>query len=148
MNIDCVDVAKIIPFHDIRLADSATLNWSVEIAEIDAFAQLSGDRNPLHMSAEFARSKGFRDRVAHGFLLGSKVSTLVGMLMPGQDCLILEQGLSYPKPVYPGDLVSIEGTVAEIAPEHRILKVKIRALRLEGDKRVVLARGFVLCRSQ
>lgn len=148
MNIDCLEVARVVDFDDIELSAGASLEWLVEESEIDAFASLSGDRNPLHMSNEFARQKGFSGRVAHGFLLGSKVSTLVGMFLPGQDCLILEQGLSFPQPIYPGDRILIEGVVAELAPVHRILKVKIKASRVSVDQRVVVARGFVLCRSQ
>ncbi|RZJ01606.1 MAG: (R)-hydratase [Brevundimonas sp.] len=148
MNIDFIDRAKAIDFSTLKLDDAAVLEWSVEESEIDDFARLSGDRNPLHMSHDFARTKGFEGRVAHGFLLGSKVSALVGMLLPGQDCLILEQGISYPKPIYPGDTIMIEGSISELSTEHRILKVKIRASRVTENSRAIVARGFVLCRSQ
>lgn len=140
--------ARVVAFDELAIGQTVSLDWSVEAAEIDRFSEVSSDRNPLHMQADFARSKGFSDRVAHGFLLGAKVSALVGMLLPGRDCLILEQGLAYPKPVYPGDLIRIEGQVDELSSEQRIVKVRIRAHRIVDDVRTLVARGFVLCRSQ
>ena len=109
---------------------------------------LSGDRNPLHVDADFARSRGFPDVVAHGYLLGSKVSALVGMLLPGRDCLILETTMAYPKAIHPGDSVRVVGEVDLLSPEQRVLRVKIRAHRIEAGREVLVGRGSVLCRNQ
>lgn len=140
--------ARVVAFETLAVGQTVSLDWSVEAAEIDRFSELSDDRNPLHMQPDFARSKGFPDRVAHGFLLGAKVSALVGMLLPGRDCLILEQGLAYPRPIHPGDLIRVEGQVDELSAEQRIVKVRIRAHRIADEVRTLVARGFVLCRSQ
>ena len=140
--------AVVIAFPDLTIGQTAQLVWDVEAAEIDRFADVSGDRNPLHMDPDFARAKGFSDRVAHGFLLGAKVSALVGMLLPGRDCLILEQSLAYPRPIHPGDRILMESAVTELSAEQRVLKVKIRVHRQDGDARVLVARGHVLCQNR
>jgi 3-hydroxybutyryl-CoA dehydratase len=136
------------PFESLELGQRDTLDWRVERQDIDRFAALSGDRNPLHVDAEFARARGFPDVVAHGYLLGAKVSALVGMLLPGRDCLILETTMAYPKPVHPGDLVRVAGEVDMLSPEQRILRVKIRAHRIGAGPDVLVGRGSVLCRNQ
>ncbi|HAQ33329.1 MAG TPA: acyl dehydratase, partial [Rhodospirillaceae bacterium] len=61
--------AREIAFEDLSPGVSADISWTVEVAEIESFADLSGDRNPLHMDGAYARERGFADRVAHGFLL-------------------------------------------------------------------------------
>lgn len=136
------------PFETLELGQGAALEWQVSRDDIDRFAALSGDRNPLHVDADFARSRGFPDVVAHGYLLGAKVSALVGMLLPGRDCLILETTMAYPKPVHPGDLVRVAGEVDMLSPEQRILRVRIRAHRIGAGPDVLVGRGNVLCRNQ
>ena len=142
------DQAIVNDFDSLHDGMTAVLDWRVDAADIDGFAALSGDRNPLHMDPDFARSRGFVDRVAHGFLLGAKVSAVVGMILPDRDCLILEQTLAYPKPIHPGDHIRIEGEVSELSAEQRIVKVRIRAHRLTDDAKTLVARGYVLCRNQ
>lgn len=137
-----------LPFEALELGQRATLEWAVVRADIDRFAALSGDHNPLHVDADFARSRGFPDVVAHGYLLGAKVSALVGMLLPGRDCLILETTMAYPKPIHPGDLVRVAGEVDMLSPEQKVLRVRIRAHRIGAGPDVLVGRGNVLCRNQ
>lgn len=135
-------------FETLRLGQRAELEWTVTRDDIERFADLSGDSNPLHVDADFARSRGFPDIVAHGYLLGSKVSALVGMLLPGRDCLILEATMAYPMAIHPGDSVRVVGEVDLLSPEQRVLRVKIRAHRIEAGREALVGRGSVLCRNQ
>lgn len=137
-----------MPFEALELGQRAALEWAVAREDIERFAALSGDHNPLHVDADFARSRGFPDVVAHGYLLGAKVSALVGMLLPGRDCLILETTMAYPKPIHPGDLVRVAGEVDMLSPEQRVLRVRIRAHRIGAGPDVLVGRGNVLCRNQ
>ena len=131
------------------LAPGMTASFEVWIddAVIDAFAAVSGDFNDLHVDADYARSRGFRDRVAHGFLIGSKFSALVGMFLPGKRCLLLEQTLAFPNPVFPGDCVLVQGEISELWPEQNSMKLKFRASRLEQGKTITVARGSALCKT-
>jgi 3-hydroxybutyryl-CoA dehydratase len=126
---------------DLPAGRSEASVWQVREDEIDAFAALSGDVNPLHMDAGYARLNGFEERVAHGYLLGAKVSGFIGTRLPGRRCLLLEASMDYPNPVYAGDEVTIEGEVAEVWPDRGLVRIRIRA----HAKRPV-GRGWVLCR--
>lgn len=132
----------------LTVGQAEWFDWQVTRDEIMAFASLSGDRNPLHIDAEFARAQGFPDQVAHGYLLGAKVSALVGMLLPGRDCLILETALGFPKAIHPGDLIRIRGEIDQLSPAQSVLRVKVRATRMAPDAPAITARGHVLCRNR
>ncbi|MGB8402249.1 MaoC family dehydratase [Bradyrhizobium sp.] len=130
---------------DLQIGMNAELVWNVEDTEIDRFASISGDVNPMHVDARYARARGFENRVAHGFLLGSKVSAFVGTMIPGRRCLLLEETLAFPNPVYPGDRIVISGQLVELWPEQALLKLKFRATKMNGEKSVIVGRGTVLC---
>ena len=74
---------------------------------MQAFAALSGDHNPLHVDAAFARQTSFQKPVAHGMLLASYVSTLVGMHLPGPGALWTRQSFRWPAAVFAGDTVEL-----------------------------------------
>jgi 3-hydroxybutyryl-CoA dehydratase len=137
-----------IPFEELSVGRTAELVWPVLESEIDAFAALSGDHNPLHVDADFARAKGFPGRVAHGQLLAAKVSAFVGMVMPGRDCLFLESQLAWPKPVHAGDTVTVRGEIVELSAEQRVMRIRIRATKQVDGKAVLVGRGYALCQSR
>jgi len=130
---------------DLLVGMKAELVWDVDETEVDTFASLSGDVNPMHVDAQYARARGFDNRIAHGFLLGSKVSAFIGTVIPGRRCLLLEETLAFPNPVYPGDRIVISGQVVELWPEQSLLKLKFRATKMNGEKSVIVGRGTVLC---
>ena len=72
---------------------------------IEAFARLSGDRNPVHFDDAFARRIGFDGRIAHGAVTASLLSAVLGMDLPGPGSVFLEQRVRYLKPVRPGDTI-------------------------------------------
>ena len=133
---------------DIELGTVASLVWLVEAEEITAFAELSGDRNPLHVDGEYARSVGYQGEVAHGMLLGAKFSGLFGMKLPGKRCLLLEHTLAYPNPVYAGDQIALKVEVRDVHSELGIVELKATAENLSdsGDPGPQVARGKVTCK--
>lgn len=135
-------------FSDFKVGQTATLDWHVVSGEIDAFAALSGDHNPLHVDADFATAKGFKDRVAHGMLLASKLSAFAGMVLPGQNCLLLEFNLSWPTPVFAGDHIVIEGEIVEASESIEVLKISFKARKPDGAKQKTVGRGWFLCKVQ
>jgi 3-hydroxybutyryl-CoA dehydratase len=134
-----------IALEDLTIGMVRELDWAVSTSDLDAFAALSGDINPLHVDSEFARARGFPDRVGHGFLLGAKVSAFVGTVMPGRDCLLLETQLAWPAPFLAGDTVRIRGEIVELSVEHRVMRIKFRATALRPGTSVVVGRGWALC---
>ena len=138
--------AREIAFEDLSPGVSADISWTAEVAEIESFANLSGDRNPLHMDGAYARERGFADRVAHGFLLGAKVSALIGMFLPGRRCLLVEESLNFPNPVYPGDEVTLSGEVVDTQTDLALVSLKIRGEKKDEGGAQSVVRGNVLCK--
>lgn len=126
---------------DINVGDSVSFEHRIEASDIDAFARLTGDVSPLHMDADFARSRGFRDRVAHGVLLGGYVSRLFGVHLPGRDCLLQSINLKWLQPVCAGDRLRFTATVGQISAPAKAMLAEVVIENTETG--VTVARGKV-----
>ena len=113
-------------FDEIRVGASAAFDAVLDEGQIDAFARLSGDLAPLHMDSGFARSRGFNDRVAHGFLIGAYVSRLIGMHLPGESAVILSETLRFHEPVYPGRTLQVSGRVESVSEATSTIDVAVQ----------------------
>jgi len=122
-----------LSFEDIRVGQKVRLEQTVAPDLIDAFASLTGDVNPLHASDEFARSKGFGGRIAHGLLVGSFFSTIAGTMLPGRDCLLQETRFSFKKPVPAGTFLVLEAVVAQKVEAYRTVVLELTARDAAGD---------------
>ena len=94
---------------------------------LSSFRTVTGDVNPLHTDDAFARSHGYPRHVAYGLLTASFLSTLTGVYLPGERCLIQSVEVKFPKPVFVGDELLVAGTVAELheSVQQIVLKVEI-----------------------
>ncbi len=92
-------------FDEIEVGDSASLVRTLTYRDIELFAVMSGDVNPMHVDAAFAKSDHFHQVVAHGMWGGSLISTLLGTQLPGPGTIYLDQSLRFVKPVLLGDTV-------------------------------------------
>ena len=90
----------------------------------NAFQICSGDMNPLHTDENFARKKGFPERVMYGNIINAFVSTLVGMCLPTQDVIIHSQDIMYKNPVFLNDELYAEIKVNEIFESVNALELK------------------------
>ncbi|ABR36389.1 MaoC family dehydratase [Clostridium beijerinckii] len=101
-------------------------SFSKTISEYDIynFAGISGDFNPIHVNKEKAKKSIFKDRIAHGILVSSFISTVLGMYMPGPGTIYLKQTLSFNKPVYIGDTITATVTIKEIIADKKIAKIE------------------------
>ena len=98
----------------------------------DAFRIITGDLNPLHSDDDFAASvlEGAKGHAVFGMLTASLLSTLAGMYLPGKYSLIHSvEGLSFLKPVYAGDVLTVKGTVTEVYTELRMIRLKVSITR-------------------
>ncbi len=126
---------------DIFVGRSVSIDHDVEVRDVDAFAALTGDVSPLHMSETFARSRGFQGRVVHGMLLTGYISRLFGVHLPGLNCLLQSVNLKWLKPVYVGDSLRFTATVVQYSAEAEVLISEVLVEnRQSGD---LLARGKV-----
>jgi 3-hydroxybutyryl-CoA dehydratase len=108
---------------------------TVTEADIVMFAGISGDTNPVHINQLFAEGSMFKNRIAHGMLSASLISTVVGTRLPGPGCIYISQSLRFRAPVKAGDTVVARATVKEIMPERR--RVVLSTVCTVGDTVVI-----------
>ena len=98
----------------MTVGQSAEQVRTVSPSDLTGFADVSGDRNPLHMDEAYAEASPFRGRVAHGMLLGAWISALLGEKLPGPGAIYVSQSLSFKRPVRIGDEVTTRAEVSEV----------------------------------
>jgi acyl dehydratase len=112
-------------FINLCVGQTATYSVPIDAGLIQAFADLIGDHHPLHVDREYAVKHGFRDVLAHGVLLTSLSSKLIGMDLPGVRTILLGQTAEYIKPVFPGDILSFRATITHLKRSLRLVTVEI-----------------------
>lgn len=112
----------------------ATWTRTFTAREVEAFAQISGDRNPLHFDAAFAARTRFGRLVVHGGLTTSVFNALVAERLPGPGSVFLHQTWDYPAPVYVGDTVVAEAEVIEARADKPITRLRCVARRDDGTE--------------
>ena len=120
----------------------ATYERVVTTADIEAFAAVSGDHNPVHLDEDYAKTTRFKGRIAHGLLGASFISTVLASQLPGPGTVYLAQSLVFKAPVRPGDKLAARVTVTELRPEKKqaVLKTECRV----GDTLVIDGEATVL----
>lgn len=131
-------VAK-LAFAEIVEGQSFSFDTTFSEKMIDAFSVLTGDISPLHMDRDFARQRGFHDRVVHGALLGGLVSRLVGVHLPGRNCLLHGMTMKYHSPVYAGDTVRVTGTVEQVSIAAKAMTIQVAILNIASQ--LIVAKG-------
>ena len=105
---------------DLKVGQSAMFGRTVTEADIAAFAGVSGDTNPIHLHDGFARTTRFGQRIAHGMLSGSFISTVIGTKLPGPGAVYISQTMNFMAPVIIGDTITAIATITAIdAQRHR-----------------------------
>ncbi len=99
---------------DLSVGDVETLTRTVTSADIDRFAAVTGDDNPVHLDEAYARTTRFGGRIAHGMLSAGHISAVLGTRLPGPGAIYLSQSLSFRRPVKIGDAVCATVTVTAI----------------------------------
>jgi acyl dehydratase len=112
----------------------ATWSRTFEAADVEAFAAISGDRNPLHFDAGFASRTRAGRLVVQGGLTTGLFNALVAMRLPGAGSVFLHQEWDYPAPVYVGDTVTAEAEVIEARADKPITRLRCVARRQDGTE--------------
>ena len=113
---------------DLQLNQTDKIERKITEKDIDNFAKLTGDNNPVHTNLDFAKKTIFKQKVAHGFLSASLISTLIATKLPGPGSIYLSQNLKFLAPVFIDDLVRVKVTVKEIDHEKKKSKITNRML--------------------
>ncbi|QRN03038.1 bifunctional enoyl-CoA hydratase/phosphate acetyltransferase [Legionella sp. MW5194] len=122
-----------ITFEELMPGQQASLSKTLSPNDIALFAVMSGDVNPAHLDADFAKSDMFRGIVGHGMWSGSLISALLGTVLPGPGTIYLEQDIQFRKPVRLGDTVTITLTVRDKFPAKSIVTLDCRGVNQRGE---------------
>jgi 3-hydroxybutyryl-CoA dehydratase len=107
-------------FEDLSVGLTEKLTKTVDSSDVVGFAEVTGDRNPIHLSEHFAAKTPFGTRIAHGLYTASLISAVLGTRLPGPGAVYISQTLNFRAPVKIGDTVEVTVSVAELMPEkHR-----------------------------
>jgi len=113
--------------------DTAETTRKIEQSDIDAFAEITGDYNPVHVDEEFAQQTRFGRRIAHGMLTASLISSVLANKLPGEGSVYLGQTLQFVAPVFPGDEVTARVTVKEVRDGKPIVKLDTTCVNQRGE---------------
>ena len=118
-------------FEDLSVGMTERLKKTVASSDVVGFAQLTGDRNPIHLSEHFAAKTSFRTRIAHGLYTASLISAVLGTRLPGPGAVYISQTLNFRGPVKIGDVIDVSVEVAELTPKGRRVRLLCEC-RVEG----------------
>lgn len=109
-----------MPVESIDVGMSATYSQTISSEDVERFSEISGDKNPVHLSDEYAEHSRFGRRIAHGLMSASFFSALFGTRIPGPGCVYMSQSLEFKRPVYIGDRVDaiVTVTAVDVAKGH------------------------------
>lgn len=135
-----------ICIEDIEMGMSRHLRKVVTDEDIEMFAKVSTDHNPVHLDDAYARDTIFQGRIAHGMLTAGLISAVIGEQLPGHGTIYLKQSLTFLAPVRPGDVVMAEVIVTDIQFDKR--RVALECLCVVGDTVVLKGEALVLAPSR
>lgn len=135
-----------IVIEDLEVGMTRYLQKQVTDHDIELFAEVSTDRNPVHLDDDYAQDTIFEGRIAHGMLTAGLISAVIGEQLPGHGTVYLGQTLKFMGPVRPGDMVRAEVTVETI--DHAKRRVTLATRCLVGDTVVLKGEAVVLAPSR
>ncbi|HVQ37668.1 MAG TPA: MaoC family dehydratase, partial [Pyrinomonadaceae bacterium] len=115
------------------VGDTASISKQITDDAIRAFAELSGDHNPVHLDEEFASTTRFGRRIAHGMLGASLISAVLGTELPGSGSIYLSQTLKFLSPVFLGDTVTARVTVTKVREDKSIVTLETVCENQSGE---------------
>lgn len=121
-------------YEEIEVGLTKSFIATVTEADQVSFRKITGDENPLHKEDSFAVERGYREHVVFGMLTASYYSTLAGVYLPGERSLIHSVETKFLKPVYVGDILTIEGKVTEKNDTYKLIQVKATICNQNGEK--------------
>ncbi|MBV9925175.1 MAG: MaoC family dehydratase [Acidobacteria bacterium] len=128
---------------DFKVGDSAEMRKTISEEDVRAFAELTGDHNPVHLDEEYAAGTRFGRRIAHGMLGASLVSAVLANELPGRGTVYLSQTLKFTAPVFLGDTVTARVTVRHVREDKPVVTLETVCTNDRGE-RVVEGEAVVL----
>lgn len=129
-------------YEEIEVGQTATLERALTEKELVLFAAVSGDVNPVHLDAEFAKTSMFGEQIAHGMWSGSLISAALATVLPGPGTIYLGQELSFRRPVKLADTLTVTLTVKEKLSKNRVVIDTL--VTNQNDEKVVVGTATVM----
>ena len=126
---------RVLYFEDLEVGMSETFSKTVSSSDVVGFAEVTGDRNPIHLSQHFAAKTPFGTRIAHGLYTASLISAVLGTRLPGPGAVYMSQTLFFRAPVRLGAEVTASVEIAELVPAKS--RVRLICLCKVGEETVV-----------
>ena len=120
----------------LNIGEKASLTKQITESDVFRFAEVTGDRNPIHIDPEYASRTRFKERIAHGMLTASLISAVIGNHLPGPGNIYVSQSLAFTAPVKVGDVIEAEVEIIEKIPERN--RVRLRTVCRNQDGTVVI----------
>lgn len=117
----------------LQVGDAATVQRTITERDIELFAEVTGDRNPVHLDDRFARQTRFGRRIAHGMLGASLISAVLANELPGPGTIYLSQTLQFTAPIYLNDTVTVHVTVTKIREDKPIVTLETLCINQHGE---------------
>ena len=135
-----------ICIEDIEMGMTRYIRKIITDRDIELFAEVSTDHNPVHLDDDYARDTIFEGRIAHGMLTAGLISAVIGEQLPGHGTIYMSQNLKFLAPVRPGDLVYAEVKVVDMVIDKRRVSLECRC-EVNG-KNVLVGEALVLAPSR
>lgn len=119
-------------FNDLQLGQKASVQKTFTAADVTAFAGISLDVNPIHMSDKYAENSIFGKRIVHGILTSGLISAVLANKLPGPGTIYLGQELRFTRPVYLGDDITAEVEIVELREDKHIVKLNTTCTNQDG----------------
>ena len=119
-------------YDEMTIGQTASYTKEVREKDIQLFAVVSGDVNPVHLDADFAANTQFKERIAHGMLTGAFVSAALAMELPGPGTIYLGQTLRFRLPVKIGDTITVQLEVTQKRDDKKFVTLDCKAINQNG----------------
>ncbi len=120
--------------HELKVGDSAQISKTITETDINDFAKVTGDFNPVHLDQVYAEKTIFKGRIAHGLLSVGLLSNVLGNILPGHGTIYLSQEVRFLAPVRIGDTITAKVEVIELVPEKNRAKFKTTCMNQDGKE--------------
>mgnify|MGYP001573229533 CR=1 FL=1 len=135
--------ANLLFYRDINEGASFSFEKKISQKDVNIFADLTGDYNPLHTNKNFGKKSRFGKNIAHGLMVGSLFSKLVGMYCPGEKSLYVAQTFNFREPIFIGDKVTVNGVVTAKNDSIKLITLKTEIwkeskLAINGEAKVAI----------
>lgn len=117
---------------DLKIGDTFTITREITDDLVRAFAEVSGDHNPIHLDDEFAKQTRFGRRIAHGMLSGALISAVLGNEFRGLTIVYLSQSMRFTAPTFIGDVITTTATITAIREDKGIVTIETVCSNQDG----------------